>query len=244
MFCHCKSVESTMVQHIYGNWFDKFFGVDFYLPMMKSSSNTYNSQLYRFQNIWNKVSQDYLADLTLKNINKNQTKNNPSQIKQTVYYPKLADENILKRRRRDDSSSSTTSTTNFTTVFTNTPIFTNNISEVVNTTTIKAEENLNSSYSTIMKNDNKLLSSSSETPSTKANLISIINSNTVIINVSTTSSTMLLVEINKNNYNQQNDKNVGTNNTESKTVDENTKFSTSFERSKYLFFLYSLYCLK
>lgn len=238
-----------MVQHKYGNWFDKFFSVDFYLPMMKSSSNTYNSQLYRFQNIWSKVSQDYLADFTLKNINKNQIKNNPSQIKQTVYYPKLADEKILKRRRRDDSSSSTTSTTISstvftdspisTTVFTNTPIFTNNISEVVNTTTIKAEENLNSSYSTIMKNDNKLLSSSSETPSTKGNLISIINSNTVIMNVST-SSTTLLVEINKNNYNQQNDKNVGTNNTENKTVDENTKFSTSFERSKYLFFLYSL----
>lgn len=60
--------------------------------------------------------------------------------------------------------------------------------------------------------------------------------------MSTTSSTTLLVEINKTNHNQQNDKNVGTNNTGNKTVDENTKFSTSFERSKYLFFLY--YCLK
>lgn len=223
-----------MVQHTYGNWFDKFFGVDFYLPMMKSSSNTYNSQLHRFQNIWNKVSQDYLAGFTLKNINKNQIKNNPIQIKQMMYYPEFADENILKRRRRDDSLSSTPSSIP-STVFTNSPISTNNITGIVNTTTIKTEENRNSSSSTTIKNYDKLLSSS-EIPPTKRNLTSTINSISVITNVSTTSSTTLLVEINKNNYNQQNDKNVGTNNTENKTVDENTKFSTSFERSKYLFF--------
>lgn len=156
-----------MVQHKYGNWFDKFFGVDFYLPMMKSSSNTYNNQLYKFQNIWNKVSQDYLAGLNLKNINKNQIKNNPIEIKQIVYHPEFADENILKRRRRDDSSSSISSIIS-STVFTNSP--TDNISKiVVNTTTIKTEENLNGSYSTIIKNDEKLFNSS-ETPLTKGNL--------------------------------------------------------------------------
>lgn len=232
-----------MVQHKYGHWFnDKSFDVDFFLPMMKSSSNTYNSQPYRFQNIWNKMSQDYLAGLTLKNINTNQAKNNPIQIKQIVYYPELVDQNILKRHRRDDNS--TSASTSSIVLSTNSHNSTNNdVSGNVNTATITTKENLNDNHSATINNDEKLLTSS-ETPSTKGNLTSIINSAIVITNVSTTSSTTLLVEINKTNHNQLNDtRNIGTNKTEDKIVDGNTKFSIYSERSKDLFFYY-YYCLK